>query len=435
MWRSAAFSVTVFSLSCSACGGRARSSVSSVTPDAGAKLTWTFGGGAQDVIDVVQDRAGNLYVAMNVTESMTLKPVVVALDSKGRELWRIGLSDSAIQSLTSDGAGDVWARGTASLSRISASGELRWNTALASVGPWRGALGPDGSSYYYYAVAGSSQVFLQALAADGSAKWNAPLGGNTSRLDGAHVTSFGAPAIGPQGRVYAPCAPCANGKSGVVGFDPMSGSQVATAPGDPEAAGATVNTLHGVTIDGDGNIYYGYGPNFADPAQLASADPSGGVRWTSSASQVPESSALVPVLVGSTALGANSDLGLVDLSSKDGSVISQVAVQGAGPLVALLSGGLGLVAKAFSSGSGALAGQSQGAAIVDATGAVVWSDPTLPAAKVLVGKGVLYGVEQEPPTGAGRLVAKQAPVDGLGLSAWAMAGHDLGRTSSASGTW
>jgi len=196
-----------------------------------------------------------------------------------------------------------------------------------------------------------------------------------------------------------------------------------------------VNTRHGVTIDGDGDIYYSYGLNFADPAQLASADAAGGVRWTSSATRASEANALVPALVGSAALGANAASDLVDLSPKDGSVLEHVAVQDAGPLVALLSGGHDLVARAFPSANGALAAPSQGTAVVDATGAVVWSDSTLPAATALVGKGVIYGIEQALTGGGSRLVAMQASVDGLELSAWPMALHDLGRTSSASGTW
>ena len=147
MWRSSALLVTVLSISCScsACGGRAKTSPANAAPDAGTKLKWAFGGGAQDVVDVVQDRAGKLYVAVNVTESRTLRSVVVALDSEGRELWRVELPDKAVETVMSNGAGEVWARGTSAVSRILTSGELRWSTPLAG-GFARGALGPDGSS-------------------------------------------------------------------------------------------------------------------------------------------------------------------------------------------------------------------------------------------------------------------------------------------------
>lgn len=435
MWRSVALVVTVLCFSCSACGGRAKSSTNNPTADASTKLGWTFGGDAQDVVDFAQDRAGRSYLAVNVSSSGTLQPSVVALDPEGHEVWRVTLSEGAVQSVIVNGTGDVWVRGASSVSRISAAGSLRWSVPLPGASAFRGAVAGDGSSYYYYSASGSAQVSLQAFTADGSAKWSALLGGNTSRFDGAHVTSFGAPAIDSQGRVYVPCAPCANGKAGVTGLDPKSGEPVATAAVDMTDPSATVNTLHGVTVDGTGNIYYGYGPNFADPTALASADAAGKLRWTSLAAQAPESSALAPVLVGGAALSASTASGLVELAPTDASVLARLGVPDTGPLLALLAGGQRLLAKTFSSGGSGLSTSTEGLIVVDASGVTVFSEATLPAAKALVGRRLIFGIVQSAPTGSGKLSAVPAVVDGLESSPWPMVGHDLGRTNSASGAW
>jgi hypothetical protein len=390
-------------------------------------LLWSFGGGNQNMVAVVQDRSHTLYAGVCAGSDAGAAEMcsVVALDSSGHVLWQTALGKPGLVGLVANGAGNVWAQGE-SLARIGASGAVTWANAPASLGgeALAVALAPDGT-YLQYTQGSNAQLAIQAIGPQGTVRWSASIGGHTTAGDSIPPTSLQAPSVDSVGHVNVPCQPCADGRIGIAQMDVATGTLLSVAVVPNGDAGALPSDT--VTCDGLGNAFFETGPLGAPV--LASSDQGGIVRWTAPGVRAP-------ALVGATSVTASSvasGFALVALSAGDGGALGTTPLPKSQGLAGLLAGGLRMT-----SGSFPVAGSSfitaTGTVISDGAGSTVWSDATMDPSTAIPDTGRVYGIEKSD-TGIGTLVAIGAPIMGVEQSAWPLVRHDPGRTGSAAGTW
>jgi hypothetical protein len=234
-----------------------------------ADFLWTFGGDDRPILSwPVSDDAGNLFVLVGegaspsaaYPDALDLDAVsLVSLDDKGAERWTVqvggatttGLREAPVRPIVGAG-GDAWVHVGEELRRISSDGTAMW--LLESLpdpdgygtdpATWTSLQAALDSSGVYYALprmsnADEEQQQLRAIGSDGTELWRFDPGtpGYSGADFGLIPTQTDAPLIGPDGRVLLGCDTCIDGQVGIAVFDGDSGqpSMLLSAPGQPPA--------------------------------------------------------------------------------------------------------------------------------------------------------------------------------------------------------